>query len=387
ERDGLKLALAVTLYEGSRYALVELALYNAGEGARNVGCLTPLSVAPGGSFGRGMSARSALVFINSYTNVGYRGVVPLLPLPSLHVPAALADGTGNLQVGNYSGWWVHAVWDGKCKTAFVVGALTAEKWKTSIQLKPDFLRNRFAHWQVDNLGNALLPAGATFRSEKILIGSYTDPLLALEEYASAVREVNGVRLREKAAGWCSWPYYYRKITAADVLRNAQFIKDKLGSRYPYILIDSGWFTCRGDWVANDQFPDGMAATARQIHGLGLKAGLWFAPFLVDKESALLGEHPDWFVRREDGSLYVYKQDMSAPDRYVLDGSHPAVQEWLMQWFARVVKEWGYEYLKLDFLHAGAVEGKRYDPSMTGMEALRAGLRAIRRGAGDEAYIQ
>jgi hypothetical protein len=171
------------------------------------------------------------------------------------------------------------------------------------------------------------------------------------------------------------------------LRNAQFIQDKLGSRYPYVLIDSGWFTCRGDWAANDKFPGGMAEMARQIHGLGLKAGLWFAPFLVDKESALLQEHPDWFVRREDGSLYVYKQDMSAPERYVLDGSHPAVQEWLTQLFAKVVKEWGYEYLKLDFLHAGAVEGKRYDPRMTALQALREGLRAIRRGAGDAAYIQ
>lgn len=386
-RDGLKLSLSVTLYGESRYAVVELALHNVGEGNRTVQSLTPLAVAPDGAFLRGVSPRSSVVFINSYTNVGYRGVVSILPVPRWRLSAALADGTGNLELGNYCGWWVHALWDGRRQLAFVAGALTAEKWKTSIHLQPHFLRNCFTRWQVDNLGSAVLSPGETFRAEKIFLGSYADPLQALEEYAQAVGKVNGVQGREKVAGWCSWPYYYRKITAEDVLRNAQFIRDKLGSRYPYILIDSGWFTCRGDWAANDKFPEGMAEMARQIHGLGLKAGLWFAPFLVDKESSLLQEHPDWFVRREDGSLYAYKQDMSAPDRYVLDGSHPAVQEWLHQLFARVVHEWGYDYLKLDFLHAGAVEGKRYDERMTGMEALRAGLRAIRSGAGEEAYIQ
>jgi len=386
-RDGLKMTLAITLYEDSRYAILELGVSNVGQRATTVHSLTPLSVAPGGAFLRGISPRSSVVFINGYTNVGYRGVVPIWPLPKLSVPATLEDGTGNLQVGDYSGWWVHVVWNGKRRIAFVSGALTAEKWKTFIQLKPDFLRNRFVHWQVDNLGSAVLPAGESFHSEKIFLGCYTDPLFGLEEYAYSVREANGIRLREKVAGWCSWPYYYRKITASDILRNAQFIKEKLGSRYPYILIDSGWFTCRGDWAANEKFPGGMEEVARRIHQLGLKAGLWFAPFLVDKESTLLQEHPDWFVRQEDGSLYVYKQDMGSPDRYVLDGSHPAVQEWLAQLFAKVVKEWGYEYLKLDFLHAGAVEGKRYNQSMTGLQALREGLRAIRRGAGDEAYIQ
>lgn len=385
--DGLKLSLAVTLYEDAHYAVLEVALHNAGESDRAVQSLTPLAVGTGGAFLRGISPRSTAVFINSYTNVGYRGVVPILPVPNWRVPLALADGTGNLELGNYSGWWVHALWNSKQNLAFVAGALSAEKWKTSIQIQPDFRRNRFRGWQVGNLGSAVLPPGEVFRSEKIFLGGYADPLQGLEEYAWAVRQVNAVRLREKVAGWCSWPYYYRKITASDVLRNAQFVADKLERRYPYILIDSGWFTCRGDWAANEKFPAGMAEIARQIHQLGLKVGLWFAPFLVDKESALLQEHPDWFVRCEDGSLYVYKQDMSAPERYVLDGSHPGVQAWLRELFARAVQEWGYDYLKLDFLHAGAVEGKRYDEQMTGMEALRAGLRAIRSGAGSEAYIQ
>ncbi len=126
---------------------------------------------------------------------------------------------------------------------------------------------------------------------------------------------------------------------------------------------------------------------QKIRDLGLRQGLWFAPFLVDKKAALLKQHPDWFVKDKNGSLYIYRQDPGAPERYVLDGSHPEVQAWLESLFRTAVHDWGYEYLKLDFLHAGAVEGKRHNPTMTSLEALRQCLLAIRRGAGDKAYIQ
>lgn len=49
-------------------------------------------------------------------------------------------------------------------------------------------------------------------------------------------------------------------------------------------------------------------------------------------------------------------------------------------------EFGYEYLKLDFLFAAAAEGIRHDSALTRAETLRRGLEAIRRGAGEGAFI-
>ncbi len=349
--------------------------------------MKPLAIGAGGKFLEGISPRETLAFINSYTSVGYRGVVPILPMPYIAMPVSLPDGTGNLRLGDYSGWWVHALWSKDKGLGFIAGALTAEKWKTFIEVRQNPLAGRFSGWSVHNLGSALLPTGDSFPSEKIMIGACHDPLACLDEYGLAVREVNRVMPAPPSSGWCSWPYYYRKITEADVLRNAEFLKDRLSPAYRYVLIDSGWFTSRGDWRANEKFPEGMKATAQKIRALGLKPGLWFAPFLVDKGSSLLQEHPDWFLKGEDGSLVIYRQDPGAPERYVLDGSHPEVQRWLAELFNTVVNDWGYEYLKLDFLHAGALEGKRHNPSVTSLEALRRGLQAIRRGAGDRAYIQ
>jgi len=51
-----------------------------------------------------------------------------------------------------------------------------------------------------------------------------------------------------------------------------------------------------------------------------------------------------------------------------------------------VNAWGYTYLKLDFLYAGALEGIRYDPSMSRAQALRKGMEIIRDAAGKNTYL-
>lgn len=387
ESKGIEWMLEITLYEGKDYAIFQHTLANTGQQAVQVGGLKPLAVGVNGRFSEDMALRRAVAFINSYTSVGYRGVVPILPLPYVVISLSLPDGTGNLRFGDYSGWWVYALWNKDKGMGFIAGALTAEKWKTFIDMRQNPLAGSISSWSVNNLGDALLPSGQVFTSEKIMIGVCNNPLACLEEYGLAVGKVNRVKPAPPSLGWCSWPYYYRKITEADVLRNAMFMKDRLSPAYRFVLIDSGWFTFRGDWQANEKFPAGMKATAQKIRDLGLKPGLWFAPFLVDKEAALVTDHPDWFVKDRDGSLYIYRQDPGAPARYVLDGSHPEVQAWLERLFSTAVNEWGYEFLKLDFLQAGAVEGKRHNPAVTSLEALRQGLLAIRRGAGDRAYIQ
>jgi alpha-galactosidase len=69
----------------------------------------------------------------------------------------------------------------------------------------------------------------------------------------------------------------------------------------------------------------------------------------------------------------------------LDATHPEVQEWLSNLFAQI-KDWGYDYLKLDFLFAGAYEGMHWNKSVTGIKALREGLEIIRKNVGDDTYI-
>jgi len=71
--------------------------------------------------------------------------------------------------------------------------------------------------------------------------------------------------------------------------------------------------------------------------------------------------------------------------FALDGAHPGVQQWLYDLARRVVREWGYDYLKIDFLHWATVGAAHYG-GLTHAEAYRHGLAAIRDGLGSEAFL-
>ncbi|MFP3855114.1 MAG: hypothetical protein ACLFWD_12565, partial [Anaerolineales bacterium] len=69
-----------------------------------------------------------------------------------------------------------------------------------------------------------------------------------------------------------------------------------------------------------------------------------------------------------------------------DLTNPEVIGYIKKVIRTAVNEWGYRYLKLDFLYAGALAGKRWDPGITRAQALRAGLQAIREAAGEATFL-
>jgi alpha-galactosidase len=103
------------------------------------------------------------------------------------------------------------------------------------------------------------------------------------------------------------------------------------------------------------------------------------------------EHPDWFIQHQPAAPLRagYNPNWTRHDdrfAYALDPSHPAFRDHLERLFGKLVHRFGYSYLKLDFLYAGAAEGVRHLRNLTRAEALRRGLLAIRAGAGDDAFI-
>jgi alpha-galactosidase len=121
----------------------------------------------------------------------------------------------------------------------------------------------------------------------------------------------------------------------------------------------------------------------QISATGRTAGLWLAPFMVTKLSSIYRDHPDWLLRDEHGRPVPVGITWEGVP-YALDTSHPAVLEWLDK-LIRKVRGWGYNYLKLDFLYAGAMPGKRYQDDIPREVAYRNAMELMRAAAGD-AYI-
>jgi hypothetical protein len=128
----------------------------------------------------------------------------------------------------------------------------------------------------------------------------------------------------------------------------------------------------------------MKWLADKIHGAGLKAGLWLAPFWVESRSEIHREHPEWLLRDKDGRLIVFNCHI---DGYVIDTTIPGARAWIRSLFRRVVAEWGFDLVKIDFLRAVSLFPEaRYSRNVTRAEALRLGLEAVREGAGEEAFI-
>ena len=190
------------------------------------------------------------------------------------------------------------------------------------------------------------------------------------------------------AGWCSWYEFYDKVTEADVLANLDFCATRLGPHaVRYIQLDDGYQKAAGDWDTNDKFPHGHRWLTDQIHSRGLLAGLWIAPFAVTDASGIPAAHPDWLIRKGDAPQVKGTNPGWGGNGtvYGLDPAHPEVQEWLTALARRVVSDWGYDYLKIDFL-LYATDGDAHAGGITHAEAYRQGLSAIRRGIGDEVFL-
>ncbi len=219
---------------------------------------------------------------------------------------------------------------------------------------------------------------------------------ALRAVAEAGGAAMGARATEAShpTGWCSWYFYFTKVTEADVLENLSVLaadgRDGPDFGCEYVMVDDGHQTAIGDWLStNDKFPSGMAEVARRITTEGFDAGIWWAPFLASARSDVALAHPEWLVRNDRGrpilGLLNPGWGLTTPMR-VLDTTHPEVLEHLTDVARTIGDEWGFAIQKLDFLYAAALPGVRHDGGATRAQALRRGLEAVRRGAGDQAFL-
>jgi len=202
----------------------------------------------------------------------------------------------------------------------------------------------------------------------------------LARYAALLGERLGQgRVASPPRVWCSWYSLYTEIHEAQLLK---ILADAGDLPFDVFQIDDGWQVRIGDWEANEKFPHGMAYLAERIRESGRRAGLWLAPLLVVPSASLYRQHRDWLLHDEKGRLVSAGFNWGEP-LYALDTTHPAVLDWLAD-LMRKVRAWGYDYLKLDFLYAGALPGKRYRP-VPREAAYRQGLQVIRQALGD-AYL-
>lgn len=183
--------------------------------------------------------------------------------------------------------------------------------------------------------------------------------------------------------WCSWYEYWTEVTETDVIENLEAM-DSLELPIDVVQLDDGYQAGMGDWLSlSDRF-ESLPALVSRIASHGRRTGIWTAPFLVGSASRVALAHPDWIVRTVDSSgadgAPVNVGHNWDQHLYALDTTHPGARDYLREVFATFT-DWGIDFFKIDFIYAGAVDGRRHD-DVSGVQAYRSGLELIRESIGD-----
>ncbi|TGM36063.1 alpha-galactosidase [Leptospira levettii] len=189
-------------------------------------------------------------------------------------------------------------------------------------------------------------------------------------------------------GWCSWYYYYTNIDQKTILDNLTKVRE-LNLPFEFFQIDDGYQKEIGDWlIPNEKFPGGMRILADEIKRVGLKPGIWLAPFLVRKKSEFFRKYPEAILKDQNGKPVpaLYNPLWGRGYTYALDITHPTALAYIEKVFTTIVKEWGYPYLKLDFLYAGLLPGDVYNKTLSPQARYQNALELIRKIVGKNTFL-
>ncbi len=115
------------------------------------------------------------------------------------------------------------------------------------------------------------------------------------------------------------------------------------------IIDDGWFKGRnddtaalGDWfLCEDKYLNGLQPIVEHVNKLGMEFGLWFEPEMINKNSDLYREHPDWLLA-VDG----YDQP-TGRHQYVIDLQNQDAFDYLYERLDHFLSTYNIAYIKWD----------------------------------------
>jgi len=331
-------------------------------------------------------------------------------------PAMAIHDFGDNTDGLYRGVGSQLLYNRQSKQSLFVGALSSEKWLTMLRLHAP--QSKITAYEVESAGtteleleNSLetsspedrvelsLPVapGATMSSESVILALGPDYHAQLEAYGRIIRDLHHARVTlPSLIGWWSWTAYYFGLNEGAALTNAQLLAEHLKEYgYNYFHIDEGYQYARGEYTTENSttFPEGMKAFEAKVQHLGLNPGIWTAPFEVSERSWVYQNHKDWLVHNLHDQPIHAGFVINNPARkkqldqlYMLDTTNPGAQNYLRQTYGTLAHDWGIRYIKLDFMDDSAIEGRRYRPNTTAMEAQRIGLQVIREAVGENVIL-
>jgi alpha-galactosidase len=115
------------------------------------------------------------------------------------------------------------------------------------------------------------------------------------------------------------------------------------------VLDDGWFMGRrddtaglGDWRVDPAvWPEGLGPLADHVRGLGMEFGLWIEPEMVNPDSDLYRQHPDWVLSAGDRVPLLHRHQL------VLDLSREEVRRHVFEEITAVLAAYPVDAVKWD----------------------------------------
>jgi hypothetical protein len=287
-----------------------------------------------------------------------------------------------------TGYEVAAFYDNVTRAGLVVGSVTHDTWKSGVYWsgsnnKLDKMNvfggatSASATWDVMPHGWV---SGNTISSPTMFVGFGPDWRTMLEAFADANARVvpmlpwtNGVPF-----GWNSWGYYQTHITYSSAIAVSDSIHTNL---QPYHFANNGTVYVNLDSYWDNMTDTQLLAFANHCHANGQKAGIYWSPFVwwgssVNASNSFVEGTTNTYYY-SDVLLRTASSSFQTNDgALAMDISHPGTKQRIDYYFNRFFAA-GFNYIKLDFLSHGALEGVHHDPAvMTGMQAYNQGMQYV-----------
>jgi alpha-galactosidase len=247
-------------------------------------------------------------------------------------PLVLALGTAGFGDTHGEVWAVHLAWSGD--SVYRVDALPESR--------------------------TLLGAGALLRPGEITVepgGSFRTPA-AMFVWSDEGLDGIGHRFHRFVRGRPHHPRRPRPVTLNtweavyfdhDLGKLAQLAQVAADIGVERFVLDDGWFLGRrddttglGDWLVDPEvWPQGLHPLVELVRGHGMEFGLWFEPEMVNLDSALAREHPDWLLQPLENQVRTWR------NQFVLDVSRREVFDHLLEAISALVAEYRLDYIKWD----------------------------------------
>ncbi len=301
-----------------------------------------------------------------------------------------------------TGYEVAAVYENTDRHGVVVGSITHDFWKTGVYYEcASGALDRLNVWGGVATHDKPSAGGPTYgkdgthdaptmahgkmvasvlRSPRIFVGAYDDWRDGMERFGWANGQLKPPLRWNGGAlfGWTSWAAYggnATKMSAANLTTVSNALKTKLqaagfaNNGTAYVNIDAGFAGSASE----------LASLVAAIHANGQKAGTYLSPFTLFDASANALSAPVPATSYTYGDIVL--RDMAGTpiqhnSGWALDVTHPGTRTLITNQVDGVIAA-GFDYLKLDFLTNGALEGRHHDASVaTGVQAYNQAMSLI-----------